>query len=132
MRFSPLPVFLGLALLALAACGRQEPSGLAPAKGEGMPELAQDAPLFDELGAKYNEAFLAHWINDPHTIRPHSLMPHELALAHHCHQQLASARRRIEIDLRRLPRRGALRAPPLPQGQRREPGAGARDRGRRC
>jgi thiol:disulfide interchange protein DsbA len=35
MRFSPLPVFLGLALLALAACGRQEPSGLAPAKAPG-------------------------------------------------------------------------------------------------
>jgi cytochrome c2 len=40
-----------------------------------MPELAQDAPIFDEIGAKYHEAWLAHWINDPHDIRPRSLMP---------------------------------------------------------
>ncbi len=44
-----------------------------------MPELAQDAPVFDELGAKFNEPWLAHWINDPHAIRPHSLMPHVFA-----------------------------------------------------
>ncbi|HXP64495.1 MAG TPA: thiol:disulfide interchange protein DsbA/DsbL [Steroidobacteraceae bacterium] len=35
MRLRPLPILLGLALLALAACGRQEPSGLAPAKAPG-------------------------------------------------------------------------------------------------
>jgi protein dithiol oxidoreductase (disulfide-forming) len=35
MRIRPLPILLGLALLALAACGRQEPSGLAPAKAPG-------------------------------------------------------------------------------------------------
>src|ERR1700761_1068288 len=35
MRIRPLPLLLGLALLALAACGRQEPSGLAPAKAPG-------------------------------------------------------------------------------------------------
>lgn len=46
-----------------------------PAKGEGMPELAHDAPLFDDLGSKFNEQWLAHWINDPHAFRPHSLMP---------------------------------------------------------
>ena len=61
------------AQLRCTAC--HDATGIAPAKGEGMPELAQDAPLFDEPGAKYNEAFLAHWINDPHTIRPHALMP---------------------------------------------------------
>ncbi len=48
---------------------------LIPARGEGMPELAQDAPVFAELGSKFNENWLAHWINDPHSIRPHSLMP---------------------------------------------------------
>ncbi|MDB6151566.1 MAG: Cytochrome c class, partial [Chthoniobacteraceae bacterium] len=48
---------------------------LIPPRGEGMPELAHDAPVFDELGAKYRETWLAHWINDPHSIRPHSLMP---------------------------------------------------------
>ena len=35
MRLRPLPILLGVALLALAACGRQEPSGLAPAKAPG-------------------------------------------------------------------------------------------------
>jgi cytochrome c1 len=50
-------------------------AAVLPAKGEGMPELAQDAPVFDELGAKYREPWLAHWITDPHSIRPHALMP---------------------------------------------------------
>src|ERR1700761_2199317 len=35
MRLPPLPILLVWALLALAACGRQEPSGLAPAKAPG-------------------------------------------------------------------------------------------------
>ncbi len=48
---------------------------LVPPKGEGMPELAQDAPVFADFGARYREAWLAHWINDPHAIRPHSPMP---------------------------------------------------------
>jgi mono/diheme cytochrome c family protein len=46
-----------------------------PPKGEGMPELAQDAPLFDAIGDKYREAWLAAWINDPRSVRPHALMP---------------------------------------------------------
>ena len=50
-------------------------TGIVPPRGEGMPELAQTAPIFGELGAKFNENFLAHWINDPHSIRPGSLMP---------------------------------------------------------
>ena len=48
---------------------------LIPAKGGGMPELAQDAPVFADLGAKFNEPWLAQWIGDPHSIRPHGLMP---------------------------------------------------------
>ena len=40
-----------------------------------MPELAQDAPAFGEFGSRYNEAWLAHWINNPHDTRPNSLMP---------------------------------------------------------
>jgi len=39
------------------------------------PELAETAPLFNELGAKFNEEFLARWIDDPHAIRPHARMP---------------------------------------------------------
>ena len=52
---------------------------LVPAKGEGMPELAHDAPQFGEFGARFNEPWLAAWINDPHVIRPHSLMPRVFA-----------------------------------------------------
>lgn len=48
---------------------------LVPPRGEGMPELAQDAPTLGEYGARFNETWLAHWISDPHAIRPRSLMP---------------------------------------------------------
>lgn len=48
---------------------------LVPAKGTGMPELGQNAPLLAELGAKYRPEFVADWIADPHAIRPHTLMP---------------------------------------------------------
>ena len=61
------------AQLRCAACHAD--AALILAKGEGMPELAQDAPLFTDLGAKFNEAWLAQWIGDPHSIRPGSLMP---------------------------------------------------------
>jgi len=63
------------AQLHCTAC--HDGTGLVPAKGEAgaMPELAQDAPLFGEFGARYNEAWLANWINDPHSIRPHTQMP---------------------------------------------------------
>ena len=61
------------AQMRCAAC-HGDPA-LIPAKGEGMPELAQDAPIFADPGAKFNEAWLAQWIGDPHSIRPHGLMP---------------------------------------------------------
>ena len=63
--------------LRCTAC--HDGAGLLPAKGQGMPELAQDAPQFGELGAKFNEPWLAAWINDPHAIRPHTLMPRVFA-----------------------------------------------------
>ncbi|MHA3774048.1 c-type cytochrome [Verrucomicrobiota bacterium sgz303538] len=52
-----------------------EGTGIVPPKGEGMPELAQDAPQFGEFGSRYHETWLAHWLNNPHDIRPRSLMP---------------------------------------------------------
>lgn len=61
------------AQLHCAAC--HQAGSILPPRGEGMPELAQDAPVFDQPGAKYRETWLAHWIADPHSIRPHSLMP---------------------------------------------------------
>ncbi len=63
--------------LRCAAC--HDAAGLLPTRGEGMPELAQDAPQFGELGAKFHEPWLAAWINDPHAIRPHALMPRVFA-----------------------------------------------------
>jgi len=60
-----------------SAC--HEGTELVPPRGEGMPELAQTAPMFGELGAKFNQDFLAHWINDPQSIRPHALMPRVFA-----------------------------------------------------
>lgn len=56
-----------------AAC--HNAAGALPAPGHGMPELAQDAPVFAEFGARFNEPWLAHWINNPQSIRPHALMP---------------------------------------------------------
>ncbi|MEO7319369.1 MAG: c-type cytochrome, partial [Chthoniobacteraceae bacterium] len=61
------------AQLRCAACHGD--AALIPARGEGMAELAQDAPLVGDLGAKFNEPWLAQWIGDPHSIRPHGLMP---------------------------------------------------------
>ena len=64
---------LHFAQLRCTAC--HDGASLVPAKGEGMPELAQDAPVLGELGSKFREPWLAAWINDPHAIRPHTLMP---------------------------------------------------------
>jgi mono/diheme cytochrome c family protein len=65
----------GRLLFAQNRCVACHDAGPLPPRGEGLPELAQDAPTFDAVGAKYQEAWLAAWINDPHAIRPHALMP---------------------------------------------------------
>ena len=56
-----------------AACHAD--AAMLPAKGTGMPEHGQNAPLLAELGVKYKSDFLADWIFDPHAVRPHTLMP---------------------------------------------------------
>jgi mono/diheme cytochrome c family protein len=56
-----------------AACHAD--AALIPAKGTGMPELGQNAPVLAELGAKYRPEWIADWIADPHAVRPHTLMP---------------------------------------------------------
>ncbi len=69
-------VRLGRVLFAQHRCSVcHDGTGLVPPRGEGMPELEQTAPIFGEMGARFHENFLAHWINDPHSIRPHTLMP---------------------------------------------------------
>jgi mono/diheme cytochrome c family protein len=65
----------GRMLFAELRCAACHADSALPARNEGMPEFSHDAPVFDELGGKFNETWLAHWINDPHSIRPHALMP---------------------------------------------------------
>jgi mono/diheme cytochrome c family protein len=64
----------GRMLFAQFRCAACHADPALPAKGEGLPELAQDAPLFEDLGSRYHETWLAHWINNPHEFRHHSLM----------------------------------------------------------
>ena len=34
-----------------------------------MPELSADAPALDDVGQRYTQAWLAHWINNPRAMR---------------------------------------------------------------
>ena len=89
---------------------------LVPAKGTGMPELGQNAPLLAELGAKYRPEFVADWIADPHAIRPHTLMPKVFngADAFQKASDLAAmltqgaAPKEDDLDLKLAPQGGAL------------------------
>jgi mono/diheme cytochrome c family protein len=44
-----------------------------------MPELAQDAPNLDGIGARVKQEWLARWITDPHAFRPTTAMPRVFA-----------------------------------------------------
>ena len=61
------------AQLNCAACHAD--AAKIPAKGQGMPELGQLAPLLSGFSTKYNPDFLTEWIADPHAIRPGTHMP---------------------------------------------------------
>jgi mono/diheme cytochrome c family protein len=61
------------AQLNCAACHAD--AAKIPAKGTGMPELGQNAPVLAGLGNRYNPHFLADWIHDPKSVRPGTLMP---------------------------------------------------------
>ncbi len=50
-----------------------------PPAGQGMPELAKDAPVLANYGERFREPYLAHWIQDPHAFRPGTLMPRVFA-----------------------------------------------------
>jgi cytochrome c2 len=70
----------GRMLFAQMRCSQcHDGTGMLPEKGSGMAELAQSAPMLGAYGEKFRENFLAHWINDPHAIRPGSLMPRVFA-----------------------------------------------------
>lgn len=61
------------AQLNCAACHTD--AAKIPAKGQGMPELGQLAPLLSGFSTKVNPDFLTEWIADPHSIRPGTHMP---------------------------------------------------------
>jgi len=46
-----------------------------PAPDAGIPELAMDAPAFDDIGSRRNYDWLARWIADPKAARPTAHMP---------------------------------------------------------
>jgi mono/diheme cytochrome c family protein len=67
---------LGRLLFAERRCvACHDAQNALPPPGQGMPELAQGAPLFADLHKKFREPWLAAWINDPHRFRPQSAMP---------------------------------------------------------
>jgi cytochrome c2 len=39
-----------------------------------MAELGADTPDLSDVGQRYTQAWLAHWINDPHAMRPDTVM----------------------------------------------------------
>jgi cytochrome c2 len=69
----------GRQLFAQANCTAcHAADGVLAAKGQApaaMPELHRPAPLLVEVGARFNQQWLAEWIRDPHQFRPGSLMP---------------------------------------------------------
>jgi cytochrome c2 len=70
----------GRLLFASRRCAQcHDAAALLPPRGEGMPELAQDAPVFADFGARYKEEWMAHWINNPHAFRPGTSMPRVFA-----------------------------------------------------
>lgn len=67
----------GRSLVAQFRCLKcHERAGESPAtKNNAMPELEMDAPSLSDVGARLNQAWLAAWINDPHSLRPDAHMP---------------------------------------------------------
>ena len=65
----------GRALFANLNCAACHQDAKLPAKGAGMPEYGQNAPLLADLGTKFDRAWLTRWILDPASFRPHALMP---------------------------------------------------------
>jgi mono/diheme cytochrome c family protein len=94
-----------------AACHAD--AALLPAKGSGMPEHGQNAPLLAELGTKFKAPFLADWIHDPHSIRPHSLMPKALTGANSAQQAADLA---AMLTQGATPKAGAVDLKLAPQG----------------
>jgi cytochrome c2 len=69
----------GRLLFAEANCvACHDAAGTLAPKGQladTMPELGRGVPLLTDIGARFNEAWLAQWIREPHQFRPGSMMP---------------------------------------------------------
>ena len=69
----------GRLLFAQSNCvACHDPAGLLAPRGQAphaMPELLRAAPVLAEVGSRFNEAWLAQWIRNPHQYRPGSRMP---------------------------------------------------------
>ena len=50
-----------------------------PWSPEAMPELAADAPAFDDIGSRLRAPWIAQWLLDPKAIRPAARMPRMLS-----------------------------------------------------
>jgi mono/diheme cytochrome c family protein len=46
-----------------------------------MPEMSADTPSLEDVGQRYTQAWLALWINNPHEMRPDTVMPRVFASA---------------------------------------------------
>src|SRR5205807_2640366 len=47
-----------------------------------MRELTADTPSLGDIGQRYTQAWLAHWIYDPRAMRPDTPMPTVFATSH--------------------------------------------------
>jgi cytochrome c2 len=69
----------GRLLFAEANCvACHDGAGVLAPKGQAadaMPEMSRGVPLLVDLGARFNQDWLAQWIRDPHQYRPGSMMP---------------------------------------------------------
>lgn len=71
----------GRALFADMRCAKCHSLGNLDA-AKAMPELAMDAPSLKEVGSRVSMTWMAHWINDPKSLRADASMP-KLKLTSH-------------------------------------------------
>jgi mono/diheme cytochrome c family protein len=74
---SSLQLREGRSLFAQYRCAKchAPPAPSDAASKHAMAELAIDAPSLSDAGDRFNTAWLAAWINDPHALRPSAHMP---------------------------------------------------------
>lgn len=68
----------GRRLFAEHQCARCHPP-TAPGPAPAMPELAADAPAFDDIGTRLKPSWVTQWLLDPKSARPDARMPRMLS-----------------------------------------------------